>query len=865
MLHNTPDEIGAIVLLRSDSLLYTMCKSGATYVEGLQKIANEGLRDFYPSTFRKEALEGISHTFRYHELDDKKEEAYRLDFLENLYEKFYEPHTEGERLACKPEKLENYSAVINKIHPYCIIGYKLAKWLGSEHISYANIERFADYITPLALPLPENKKIYADLHLHLGGANENIMNITELLFSSTQKKWYTPDILKELPRLTEFSKINSGELSLGQVIDVAKIALYLIRQYLFQDKRSLADICSLWSNVIHFGHVANTRMYEVKAFCNAFGKYSYIKGDEQNIAIRLWNGAVKRYNANDYKGFWFILHILLHYLYLNCQNRYVRKSILVFFHAVHIVRSYQIMSQNTGLAYFSEFFGSSIRQVTYNRQKNIAENIFLTGTTYAELKLSPSDAYKEEKISKYCQAIDTLKRSRKRIKYQFSVHFIKEKDKNTQVGESLLKPIRHKKLRKKLKKEAKELHRFLYDDYDTFTLQTIKGKITIDPAQKIATIDAAGVESLTPPEVFAPAFNYLRAFPKKLDWRYDFVRIARRRELPYRKLRLSVHAGEDFDHIATGMRRIDEAIEYFDMGEADRLGHALAVGLQPKRWLQRNGPVYTTKEILLDNLVWLADWAYRLSGSLNFSVVLAKRYEKQAKKLYEELYFDIKKVVPFDLHTMMEAWRLRRNCPDLYFMETDLKESDFYRRAVLKDERDPESHAYALFYYYHRKREPDVWESVIRIDYVPNSSGIEGGSNYKKIDDYDLQFYEAVQDALLQKIADKRITIEANPSSNVYIAFLNGYEEHPIFRWDPVREFNEEEMRRYNRFGIRKGQVNVCINTDDPAIFPTSLYSEFLHLKNAAERLKYHNSDIDRWLEKLRKRGEEIFMESYRS
>jgi hypothetical protein len=444
------------------------------------------------------------------------------------------------------------------------------------------------------------------------------------------------------------------------------------------------------------------------------------------------------------------------------------------------------------------------------------------------------------------------------------VHFTKKKDQNPHTNKGLLKPIRHSKLRKELKKEAKKLHHFLYEDYDEFSLHTIKGKITIDPAQKIATIDAAGVESLAPPEVFAPAFNYLRVVPKKLDWRYDFVRIGRRRELPYRKLGLSVHAGEDFDHIATGMRRIDEAIEFFEMGEADRLGHALAVGLQPGRWLQRNGPVYIAKEILLDNLVWLADWAYRLSGRLNFSVALAKRYEKQAKKLYEELYSDIKKEVPFDLHTMMEAWILRRNCPELYFGETDLKESDFNRRAVLKDEKDPESHAYALFYYYHRKRNPDAWESVIRMDYAPNGSGIEGGPDYEKIDDYDLQFYEAVQDALLQKIADKRITIEANPSSNVHIAFLYGYEEHPIFRWDPIREFNEEEMQRYNRFGIRKGRVDVCVNTDDPAIFPTSLYSEFLHLKNAAERLKYHNSDIDIWLEKLRKRGEDIFIESHR-
>lgn len=48
------------------------------------------------------------------------------------------------------------------------------------------------------------------------------------------------------------------------------------------------------------------------------------------------------------------------------------------------------------------------------------------------------------------------------------------------------------------------------------------------------------------------------------------------------RLGLTVHAGEDFADPMTGLRNIWEAAVNLDLGEGDRIGHALAAGLKDR-------------------------------------------------------------------------------------------------------------------------------------------------------------------------------------------------------------------------------------------------------------------------------------------
>ena len=52
-----------------------------------------------------------------------------------------------------------------------------------------------------------------------------------------------------------------------------------------------------------------------------------------------------------------------------------------------------------------------------------------------------------------------------------------------------------------------------------------------------------------------------------------------RAEIP--PLRITVHAGEDFVHLLSCLRRLDDAVQYLCLEEGDRIGHGTALGLNP--------------------------------------------------------------------------------------------------------------------------------------------------------------------------------------------------------------------------------------------------------------------------------------------
>ena len=117
----------------------------------------------------------------------------------------------------------------------------------------------------------------------------------------------------------------------------------------------------------------------------------------------------------------------------------------------------------------------------------------------------------------------------------------------------------------------------------------------------------------------------------------------------------------------------------------------------------------------------------------------------------------------------------------------------------------------------------------------------------------------ALQDWLLTEYDKLGLIIEANPTSNVYIARLKSHAEHPIFRWYPPDEAVLEYGAAANLYGLRRGPVRVLVNTDDPGIMPTTLRTEFLLLREAALELKVGRTVAERWLETLRQYGIEQF------
>lgn len=138
-------------------------------------------------------------------------------------------------------------------------------------------------------------------------------------------------------------------------------------------------------------------------------------------------------------------------------------------------------------------------------------------------------------------------------------HFIKKKD-------NVPTLIRHEQLRKDIWERANVLAHMKDDN---------------SPASRhIIGVDAAASEFDAPPEVFAPAFRYLK-----------------RRGFNH----FTYHAGEDFFHLLGGLRSIYEAVDFLDFSYGDRIGHATAAGVSPKQWIENVGEcIYLRKGEYLD-------------------------------------------------------------------------------------------------------------------------------------------------------------------------------------------------------------------------------------------------------------------------
>ena len=373
-------------------------------------------------------------------------------------------------------------------------------------------------------------------------------------------------------------------------------------------------------------------------------------------------------------------------------------------------------------------------------------------------------------------------------------------------------------------------------------------RFSIDIRLLLRTLDAAGDENQLPPEVFAPFSRFLR--------KNSVCLMANGARKKMRQLRFAFHAGEDFAHIVTGIRRIDEIIKFMDYEKCDRLGHALAIGIDPLKWLKEKSEIIIPKHELLDNYVWLWNKSIEMTPVFPNASNWTDFYSHKALLLVRELYPSISEGAA--LIDYYKAWLFRRNHP--HFIDKNMRalRADFVPDFVDEYSLNKQSMAYKIYelYLYDEDLRRNGNQTVLmRYDHFFRYHNQDNINSYE-ITEEEALFWTAIQDFMLQECSDTGIIIEANPSSNIYISEFDRYYQHPIFRWHPVQDKLLENGKQYNKFGIRKSAVDVCINTDDPGIFSTTLQNEFALLKQSAmDQFPFGHEEISRWLEKLRQKG----------
>ena len=394
-----------------------------------------------------------------------------------------------------------------------------------------------------------------------------------------------------------------------------------------------------------------------------------------------------------------------------------------------------------------------------------------TEMSLLEARFSPKDSVEDN--SRMLHALwrgyqEAMQKERKagRATYDISlvVHFIKKAEKTQFTGR------RYFQLRDEIMRKARIL---------AATQRRLKVSHP-EIAQRLVGKDAASNELETPPEVFAPAFRYLK--------RHGITAT-------------TYHAGEDFTHVLCGMRAVYEAFYFLDMGSGDRIGHATAIGIDPETCCgDAFMDTFCPRGVWLDSLIWLTWMLYQHPDLADLRSQIPS-FIPDMERIYRDIY---RSRCP-ELPVLWAAWQLRTLDPQILARPDDTvsvsedTRSELCLRERLKHTMGKQLYpqAVAEFQRYHAKDYRQAYDEPIRLSCNQQPS---------------TELLRAVQDAIVQDLRDHRVAVESLPTSNVRISHYKWTKHHHLLRWlDPTNE---------------RPAPFVLLGTDDPGIFATTMRNE---------------------------------------
>ena len=297
---------------------------------------------------------------------------------------------------------------------------------------------------------------------------------------------------------------------------------------------------------------------------------------------------------------------------------------------------------------------------------------------------------------------------------------------------------------------------------------------------------------------------------------------------PLHHLVFTPHAGEDYYHPLSGMRAMDETLRFLDLRAGDRIGHGLAMGIDPSLWFARVGrEVAMPRGEWLDNLVWFRRQLLQIPEHAYLVHQLEKEIHIHAKETYG---------TPLQIQDLEHAWELRRyplhlarwtpatsplprlNLGPLPWPEPHWEKNEDARRLWQED---------VLAF---RWKKPSL-----RTHRVPVSRAVQKRKEIIQTftpSEWD-EAIRAVQTRWIEEVTNKGIMLEVNPTSNLCISVLQSMEEHPVFRWSPPDE---------------KPKARIVIGSDDPGVFATELAFEYACLLAVARKQGIKYPDLERWI-----------------
>jgi len=351
----------------------------------------------------------------------------------------------------------------------------------------------------------------------------------------------------------------------------------------------------------------------------------------------------------------------------------------------------------------------------------------------------------------------------------------------------------------------------------------------------IRGLDIATDELGIPTWIFVPLFRYILDTAAKASIFPD-----KKQQQTPPPLRVTAHVGEDFRHLMEGLRRIYEQVHYILGNTPGRLGHAVALGVDPQTWAESVGSILMPAEERLWDLVW--EWRlyshYRIKPGFS-AAAPAGRIETLLNKINElaELVYGTSR---YKVEHLAEAHHMLHRFLVPPFASKPMVNGGFdaFQRGV-ENIRHWKNHG-------ERQIHSPYQVSKVLEAYLNNESCFHRGQSLIDIPIRadEIAALKAVQYAIRRGIAQSGIVVEVNPSSNLLIGDLLDLRNHPILRLrPPVSEPDDPPA------------IAIALGSDDPLTFSTQLLREYTLLYEAACAAGYPEKAVYEWLESIRHTG----------
>ena len=299
---------------------------------------------------------------------------------------------------------------------------------------------------------------------------------------------------------------------------------------------------------------------------------------------------------------------------------------------------------------------------------------------------------------------------------------------------------------------------------------------------------------------------------------------------------LTAHAGEDFNTPITGLRKIYETIRFYGMLPGDRIGHAIALGLDIEDLANKTTSVLIPVWDYLEDLCWQIIFIreegndemnqLRPNIELELNDLLANMRQTSLPQCIANLLTSQNILdsyimqFPRSKNTIEQMFQIYHKLGIVEFYNKQVKLTQLFKTIDIDNLSDSEK----LLFHYLFSEQVWQWEQslgLVEISFTPNY----------------IKQIKLFQHQMCKYVSSKEITIELCPTSNRIISGMKSYNEHPIFKLCPIENASE--------------RLSVSINSDDPLVFNTNIQNEYSQIFDAGKYKGYSSYEIMQWLREI--------------